>query len=292
MLFRSQSSNNNSDNNKNNKFSWPDFWKYYLFFFYFSGLYQIIIFTTGTSGGVGLRQAIYMSFLWLIPILLFPKYSKLISGITGLILWVTSLVSMGYLALYGQDFSQSVLFIIFESNFNESKEFLESYFRFWMLPALIVYSLIPWIIWKYLKPLTPSKPQQIYLTLSLLFIVGWPGINQLLIKHEKFDSALDKQINRMEPAAPWQLVMGYIKYKKTLADIEKHLLANEKLPPIAGLYSKNADHSNTLVLVIGESTNRQRMSLYGYPRKTTPRLDAIKDELLVFDNIYSPALYY
>ncbi len=291
MLFRSQSSNNNSDNNKNNKFSWPDFWKYYLFFFYFSGLYQIIIITTGTSGGVGLRQAIYMSFLWLIPILLFPKYSKLISGITGLILWVTSLVSMGYLALYGQDFSQSVLFIIFESNFNESKEFLESYFRFWMLPALIVYSLIPWIIWKYLKPLTPSKPQQIYLTLSLLFIVGWPGINQLLIKHEKFDSALDKQINRMEPAAPWQLVMGYIKYKKTLADIEKHLLANEKLPPIAGLYSKNADHSNTLVLVIGESTNRQRMSLYGYPRKTTPRLDAIKDELLVFDNIYSPRPY-
>jgi glucan phosphoethanolaminetransferase (alkaline phosphatase superfamily) len=28
----------------------------------------------------------------------------------------------------------------------------------------------------------------------------------------------------------------------------------------------------TLVLVIGESINRQRMILYGYPRETTPEL--------------------
>ena len=291
MLFRSQSFDNSSDNKNNTPFSWPNFWKYYLFFFYFSGLYQATILISGTSSGVGLRQAVYMSFLWLIPILLFPNYSKLISAITGLMLWATSLVSMGYFALYGQDFSQSVLFVIFESNFNESREFLESYFRFWMLPALLLYSLIPWLIWRYLKPLTPSKPQQIYLTLSLLFIVGWPGINHLLVKQENFDSALNKQIDRMEPTAPWQLVMGYIKYTKTLADIEKHLLVNKKLPPIAGLYSKHTERSNTLVLVIGESTNRQRMSLYGYPRKTTPRLDAIKDELLVFDNIYSPRPY-
>lgn len=29
------------------------------------------------------------------------------------------------------------------------------------------------------------------------------------------------------------------------------------------------------MLVIGESTQRGRMSLYGYPRETTPELDAL-----------------
>ena len=280
------------NNNNNNIFSWSNFWKYYLFFFYFSGLYQIIIFASGTAGGVGLRQAIYMSFLWLIPILLLPKYSKLISGSVGLLLWATSLVSMGYLALYGQDFSQSVLFIIFESNASESREFLESYFKWWMVPALIVYTLLPYLLWKHLQPLYISSTRfKVSLVLALSFIVSWPTFNQYIIKNHGLDYATDLQMNRMEPAAPWHLVMGYIKYKKTLKEIEHYLLANKTLSPIQGLVDKNATSNNTLVLVIGESTNRQRMSLYGYQRKTTPELDAMRNELLVFDNIYSPRPY-
>ena len=294
MLSGSQNpeSSFKSTRNNNNIFSWSNFWKYYLFFFYFSGLYQIIIFASGTAGGVGLRQAIYMSFLWLIPILLLPKYSKLISGSVGLLLWATSLVSMGYLALYGQDFSQSVLFIIFESNASESREFLESYFKWWMVPALIVYTLLPYLLWKHLQPLYISSTRfKVSLVLALSFIVSWPTFNQYIIKNHGLDYATDLQMNRMEPAAPWHLVMGYIKYKKTLKEIEHYLLANKTLSPIQGLVDKNATSNNTLVLVIGESTNRQRMSLYGYQRKTTPELDAMRNELLVFDNIYSPRPY-
>ncbi|MDX2507795.1 MAG: phosphoethanolamine transferase CptA [Gammaproteobacteria bacterium] len=274
-----------------NSFSWSNFWKHYFFFFYFSGLYQIIIFTSGIAGGTGLRQSIYMSFLWLIPVLLLPHYSKIISGLTGLILWTSSLMTMGYLALYGQDFSQSVLFIMFESNLSESSEFLESYFSWWMLPALFVYTLIPVFIWKNTRPIYTSTKMRTVLILSICFIVGWPLLNSLAVKKSTLDDALSKQMNRMEPAAPWHLVMGYKKYKTTLAEIEKHLLANEHLPPLENLYDKNAKTSNTLVLVIGESTNRQRMSLYGYNRDTTPQLKNIQDELLIFDNVYAPRPY-
>ena len=272
-------------------FSWWNFWKYYLFFFYFSGLYQIIIVSSATAGGVGLRQSIYMSFLWLIPILLFPRYSKVISGVTGLVLWATSLVSIGYLALYGQDFSQSVLFIIFESNFSESREFLESYFKFWMIPALFVYSFLPYLLWKNLKPLYATKNLRFSIVLVLIFIVGWPSINRLVFHSMPLEHAITKQMDRMEPAAPWHLVFGYVKYRKTLTEIERHLLANKNLSPLKGLIDNNANSENTLILVIGESTNRQRMSLYGYQRKTTPGLDALKNELLVFDNVYSPRPY-
>ncbi|MGO0790674.1 phosphoethanolamine transferase [Herbaspirillum seropedicae] len=44
---------------------------------------------------------------------------------------------------------------------------------------------------------------------------------------------------------------------------------------------------NTLVWVIGESLNRANMSLYGYERQTTPLLDAMRRDLLVFRDVVS-----
>jgi heptose-I-phosphate ethanolaminephosphotransferase len=41
------------------------------------------------------------------------------------------------------------------------------------------------------------------------------------------------------------------------------------------------------VWVIGESINRFNMSLYGYPRRTTPLLDALRPDLVVFDDVVS-----
>ena len=42
-----------------------------------------------------------------------------------------------------------------------------------------------------------------------------------------------------------------------------------------------------VVVVLGESANRLHWSLYGYPRQTTPRLEKLKDELLVFSDVIS-----
>jgi heptose-I-phosphate ethanolaminephosphotransferase len=232
-----------------------------------------------------------MSFLWLIPILLFPKYSKVLSGIIGFVLWCSSLMTMGYLMLYGQDFSQSVLFIMFESNVTESKEFLESYFSWWMVPTFITYSLIPYLIWRSCKPLYTTKKFQMVSVSLLTFIIIWPAFGSFVLKSESAESALSKQRDRMEAVAPWHLIFGYQNYKETLYDIEQNLLLNKQLDPIRGLYDLNADTNNTLVLVIGESTNRQKMSLYGYGRDTTPLLNELKNELLVFDNVYAPRPY-
>lgn len=42
------------------------------------------------------------------------------------------------------------------------------------------------------------------------------------------------------------------------------------------------------VLIIGESADRDHMSLYGFGLKTTPRLDAMRNELYPFSNVISP----
>jgi heptose-I-phosphate ethanolaminephosphotransferase len=42
-------------------------------------------------------------------------------------------------------------------------------------------------------------------------------------------------------------------------------------------------------VVIGESSRRSQWSLYGYPRPTTPALDQIRDQLVIFDQVSSNA---
>ena len=50
------------------------------------------------------------------------------------------------------------------------------------------------------------------------------------------------------------------------------------------------DVKKTYIIVIGESATRSHYGLYGYPRNTTPRLDSIKNELICYDNVISPAI--
>ena len=48
---------------------------------------------------------------------------------------------------------------------------------------------------------------------------------------------------------------------------------------------------NTLLIIIGESQNQTHMQLYGYPRSTNPLLSEIKDELIIFKDVCSPAIH-
>ncbi|MGI0440398.1 sulfatase-like hydrolase/transferase [Helicobacter himalayensis] len=48
-----------------------------------------------------------------------------------------------------------------------------------------------------------------------------------------------------------------------------------------------------VILIIGESTQRNYLNLYGYPLPTTPKLNALRDSqnLFVFSDVISPATH-
>lgn len=267
--------------------NWLALSKLYLFFFYFSGVYQSIIFASGAAGPVGIRQAIYMSFLWLIPILLWPRCTRVFTAISGTIFWLASLLSLGYFAIYHQEFSQSVIFIMFDTNDAEGGEFIRQYFQWWMIPAAIAYGLPPlWWWFKLEAPKLTFKRSAILASLFLFMTIIWPIIGPV-IQGQSWEKGVRHLQSRMEPATPWQLVMGYINYRQQLTHMTDLLEKNSQLPPLQNLRDTNAGKNTTFVLVIGESTNRQRLSLYGYHRDTSPQLESIKDELLIFNNVFT-----
>ncbi|HFZ8996782.1 TPA: phosphoethanolamine transferase CptA [Citrobacter freundii] len=266
-----------------------------LYFWFFSTLLQAIICISGYSGTVGLRDSILFSSLWLIPVLLFPSRIRIIAAAIGIILWAASLTALSYYVIYGQEFSQSVLFIMFESNMNEASEYIGQYFSLKIVLVTLAYTAVAILLWTRLRPIYIPSPWRYLVSFALLYgLILHPVIMTSFVKHKTIEQALDRQISRMEPAAPWQLISGYYQYRHQLNSLNRLLNANDALPPLANFKDNSGNAPRTLVLVIGESTQRGRMSLYGYPRETTPELDALHKtdpHLTVFNNVVTSRPY-
>ena len=272
---------------------WKALGRAYLFFWYFSGVTHVLLVASGATDFSPLRHGILDSLLWLIPMLLLPRQGVRIAGAVGLVLWACSLASLGYFAIYRQEFSQSVLFIVFESNPAEAGEYVGNYFAWWMIPALLAYTMGALWLWRRLRPLTVPRRAAWLLSLAIVILIALPGTYRLVYKHKPLtgDTLVRALASSLEPTVPWQFAVGYYKYERQLAVMQDLLERNRGLPPVANLVDAHAGRPSTLVLVIGESTGKQHMSLYGYPRRTSPRLEAMRDRLAVFNRVVASRPY-
>ncbi|MBD1552058.1 phosphoethanolamine transferase CptA [Pseudomonas typographi] len=271
--------------------NWAGLGWIFLFFWYFSGVAQLLIIQAGVAGWKGMVQASMVTLLWMVPLLLFPARTRLLAGVLGIILWVSSLAGLGYFLIYGQEFSQSVIFIMFDSNMQESSEYLGHYFSWSIVAVIVAYSLGGLLLWTRVRPV--YLPRKALVACCVLFLgvsVGYNAVHQYF-KRATVKLAAAKFEENIEAAAPWQIVVGYHQYRQQLDEMSKMLATQAHIPPLKNLTDQHAGQRSTLVLVIGESTTRQRMSLYGYGRPTTPNLDQIRGQLQVFDNVIAPRPY-
>ena len=266
----------------------------YLFAAYFSLSYHIPIYATGMAGFIGLRETILMSLMWLTPILLVPRYTRQLLALSGLIMLPAAIISVFYFIIYGQEFSQSTIFIVFESNVAEGSEFIASYWQWWFIPVLILFTAVPIWMWQQARPVALGHRKRLAYAALFILIPFFPFISTALTEEDTtLNDAVYHQMKRMEPAAPWNLIVGYAKYRQQMASMTALLEKNRQVQPLKNLKAEVATLPDTVILVLGESTNRQRMSLYGYHRPTTPHLDALqaKNELMVFTDVITPRPY-
>nr|BFE96667.1 phosphoethanolamine transferase CptA [Pseudomonas brassicacearum subsp. brassicacearum] len=180
---------------------------------------------------------------------------------------------------------------MFESNVSEAGEYMTQYFAWWMVAAFLAHTAVGYWLWTRLRPVYLPRGQAMVAAVAIvLAVVGYPLIKQTQ-RTGSFAGGLEKFEDRIEPAVPWQMVVAYRRYGEQLENMQGMLHSASKIAPLRNLKDAMADQPATLVLVIGESTNRQRMSLYGYPRETTPELDKLKGQLSVFDNVITPRPY-
>ncbi|VVD82928.1 phosphoethanolamine transferase [Pandoraea fibrosis] len=98
---------------------------------------------------------------------------------------------------------------------------------------------------------------------------------------------LNPTMARENPLLYWP--MRYLDYKRQAdhatqlqRDLEQNMAQREDWR-----VQYRGPDKNTVVWVIGESLNRNNMSLYGYARNTTPMLDSLRGDLVVFRDVVS-----
>ncbi|MBF0577932.1 sulfatase-like hydrolase/transferase [Dysgonomonas sp. GY617] len=185
---------------------------------------------------------------------------------------------------------------IMETNRNEALGAIRMY-SFISIPLLVITSVVIWLAYKGLKP------KKAYVLISTILIlaslsIGYGTGYVLMDKSQKAKVISDLKISYpmhfqslLGIRFPLLTNMGFasIAYYQEMSKFRADLGKPKSMPMGVDLLVSSKT-PNTLFVVIGESSLQTHYSLYGYDLFTTPFLDSLKnDNLLYYYNAVSPA---
>ena len=172
--------------------------------------------------------------------------------------------------------NRTMLDAITMTNFRESTEFMRTFLEFkesWILFFCV--GVLLYLLQRFLKVI--HKRKLLFLILLLAGVFGG-------VLSEKRDGNVQRVINSVAlPRLSWMLYtmhnenLAWQKIYQATLDNDIHFIKNDSDIPY-------------VVFVLGESTGRNHMGIYGYNLPTTPNLAKLKEEnmLYVFDDVISP----
>ena len=189
---------------------------------------------------------------------------------------VPQAIYMGYLLFAHVLLEGNSVTSLFETNPEESKEFVANYLSPWVTIAMLVYATIPAImIWsmKSVKPLRVKEHKVLFCS-SILIIIAIFSLSRLSQSVYAF--------NFYKTYVSYQCRQNY--EQKAVAERQIHKYDVQETGNIDSI-------PQTIVVVIGESETRTHMQIYGYRRNTTPLLSARKDNLFAYADVVSPQVH-
>lgn len=174
--------------------------------------------------------------------------------------------------LFNTFLNPSSIYILLETNLAETKEFVGFYLD---EVVLLYFLMLAVVVFFYLK-MTKNELLKKY-SRNTKFLSG--GLLLCLLLFLKFSGLIVPNLPYLTGKSVWE----YVQEQQRMATIDID-------GPRGNFVEVRADTSSEkslYVLVIGESTTRNHMGIYGYPRETTPKLNEIKKELLLYQNVVS-----
>lgn len=199
-------------------------------------------------------------------------YRKATFIIANFILCLFVFIKLSFMNYYGSRLNASALYIIFETNGEESYDFLNNYFTLSniFLFCLSFVSLFLILFTKNYKTIYNSFTSNYFKIICILGFTLYLHQTNLRFFNEDLFFRLANSIE------------GYQMYKEGLRSSLSPTLPS-KIDNI-----KHNDLAETHIIIIGESTTKKHMQLYGYHRETNPLLTQLKSELLTFKDVISP----
>jgi heptose-I-phosphate ethanolaminephosphotransferase len=207
--------------------------------------------------------------LSLVEILPWNRWGRIVPSLVLGLIAVASLLSAGHLLVFSSGFNEGAFLALMDMSSRETREFMEThgslknFFILFSFPAFVVVLGQKSSKWLPLDRLQP-RPAGVYLAVFLSLALLWPWSPRALFQ-----------------TPPLNLMV----FGKQFVDLQNYMIQRPFRPP--QLTKTPAKIPNELiVIVLGESTARRHLGLYGYSRPTTPLLSA-RSDLLAFKKILS-----
>lgn len=250
------------------KIIFPPYWLLLIFYSDIIGLFI-------NYSLVDLRLMI-INLIWLplftIPFILSRKRTFLLLAI--IFYFVNGLTNLLHWILIQSPISASSLFVLFSTNLEESIDFIELKHRSIFFLLILPYFAILIIAIHQYKNLLSSD-----IKINKKYIIAVLLISFIFLLENAINNRF---IRKGTPVLLKTIVSYYIESK----ELKKNQIEFNKQSKIR-IISKDTLHQQVYVVIIGESANRNHMSIYGYVKNTNPLLKS-RDDIFVFDNVVSP----
>jgi heptose-I-phosphate ethanolaminephosphotransferase len=225
-----------------------------------------------------------------VALLILPgKKWRILGTLVLLPLILSTVLNFLSLAIFASPISLSGVVSIVQSNPAEALEFTEAYRSIILLTlgsSLIVFSAL---LYFYLK----SPKQKTYRVSAMMAFTAVIFAGPLLSKAVESPKLAAWDLHEVIYAD--RLVTSLLRYRGQMVAWNKERARWQNRGDVAqGLELKIEDKSRLaplVIVIIGESTTRNHFSLYGYPRETTPKLESMRDDLIVFDDVITPTAH-
>ena len=200
------------------------------------------------------------------------KWQKFLSKAAYIIFILTLLFEGLYYDIFATYFSSSALFIFLQTNTAEAFEFSETYFNPAMLINVIValVFIIGFMYRSKVKILRNAFNQPFYIKIIVI------GLLAFFLRESGYIIA----------NVPYAIVNASVEYYQEQQKMQAYRVDQPK-GNFENVKVEKSKDRQIYVMVIGESTSRKHLGIYGYPRETTPNFKKKQDELLVYSDIVS-----
>ena len=196
------------------------------------------------------------------------------------------IIDIFLLYTFDTNLNSYLVIVALETNPKESAEFLHNYITPAICGIYAFFVLCIFVLWRIIQPISPS----LKIAYALYNALG-VGIGIILVMILTQTKPLNEDWSDMLYNDTRQI---YRAIMNTRAFIEEYKKLNHKFDELAQSLEVQPTQNpiDNIVLVIGESTQRERLSLYGYTLPTTPLLEKLKHDkpqnLFIFNDVIAP----
>ncbi|MDB6061412.1 MAG: sulfatase [Verrucomicrobiaceae bacterium] len=224
----------------------------------------------------------------------FGRWRHIVFTLLIFFLVFLGMLATGHVVLYGAPISVGAIDALLGTDLHEAMEFLSFQWSYALAAtcagfAILLVGSVFWITPQLRIRANSFLPHGFAWPLFAVLVLAvyqHPAVaaqNRAAVAQMQFWSRVYDLNNQVPSLRILRNVSEWFSYREWLTEMQTQRAA----------YSFHATQTlpapRTVVIVLGESMRRSNLSLYGYGKKTTPNLDARREQLLIFNRAVSAA---